>query len=178
MVISWILNTVSDQISNNLNFVSNAFALWNELHEHYAQLDGHRVFQVTNELAQLKQSNTSIVGYYYRMKGLWDELDALEAPHLCTCKCSCANGKENGDREQRKRLVQFLMGLDECYTNIRGQILLMQPLPLVAKAFSMLRPEEKQRETSNTPPTIPIILNTSRPPYNSKHTMSNSSIEK
>lgn len=46
MVISWILNTVSEQTSNNLNFVSNAFALWNELSEHYCQLDGHRIFTV------------------------------------------------------------------------------------------------------------------------------------
>lgn len=30
MIISWILNTVSEQISNNLNFVSSIFALWNE----------------------------------------------------------------------------------------------------------------------------------------------------
>lgn len=42
MVISWILNTVSDQISTNLTYVNSAFALWNELHDHYAQIDGHR----------------------------------------------------------------------------------------------------------------------------------------
>nr|GEV08929.1 putative reverse transcriptase domain-containing protein [Tanacetum cinerariifolium] len=39
MVISWILNNVSKQIGNNLNFVNTAFALWNELNEHYARLD-------------------------------------------------------------------------------------------------------------------------------------------
>nr|GEW28589.1 hypothetical protein [Tanacetum cinerariifolium] len=52
----------------------------------------------------------------------------------------------NGDRDQRKRLIQFLMGLDECYSNLRGQILPMQPLPIVAKAYGMIRQEEKQRE--------------------------------
>ncbi|GJY91996.1 cysteine-rich receptor-like protein kinase 8, partial [Tanacetum coccineum] len=31
MIISWILNTVSDQISNNLSFVHSASALWLEL---------------------------------------------------------------------------------------------------------------------------------------------------
>ncbi|GKF55005.1 cysteine-rich receptor-like protein kinase 8 [Tanacetum coccineum] len=36
MVISWILNTVSEQIGNNLSFVNTAFALWDELDEHYA----------------------------------------------------------------------------------------------------------------------------------------------
>nr|XP_043625974.1 uncharacterized protein LOC122597447 [Erigeron canadensis] len=160
MVISWILNTVSDEISNNLNFVSNACALWKELNEHYSQLDGHRIFQVTHELVDLTQHNTSIETYYHKMKGLWDELDALEAPYLCTCKCTCENGKEHGKREQRKKLVQFLMGLDESYTNIRGQILLMQPLPTVSKAYGMLRQEEKQREGPKSTLVTPIALNT------------------
>ena len=38
------------------------------------------------------------------------------------------------------------MGLDDSYANIRGQILLMQPLPSVVKAYNMVRHEEKQRE--------------------------------
>ncbi|GJV13486.1 cysteine-rich receptor-like protein kinase 8, partial [Tanacetum coccineum] len=118
MIISWILNTISDQISNNLNFVNSASALWNEF----------------------------IEVYYHKLKGLWDEHDALEALYLCNCVCNCENGKNNSDREQRKRLIQFLMGLDECYSNIRGQILLLQPLPSVAKAYGMIRQEEKQRE--------------------------------
>nr|GEW04845.1 uncharacterized mitochondrial protein AtMg00810-like [Tanacetum cinerariifolium] len=54
--------------------------------------------------------------------------------------------RNNGDREQRKRLIQFLMGLDEYYINLRGQILLLPPLPTVAKAYSIIRQEEKQRE--------------------------------
>nr|GEV07763.1 hypothetical protein [Tanacetum cinerariifolium] len=80
------------------------------------------------------------------LKGLWDEFDALEAPYLCTCVCDCENGKENSERDQMNRLIQFLMGLDDSFANIRGQILLMQPLPTVVKAYTMVRQEEKQRE--------------------------------
>lgn len=129
MVISWILNTVSEQIGNNLNFVHTVAALWNELSEHYSQLDGHRIYQISNDIVQLKQTNTPLELYYHKLKGYWDELDALETPYMCTCSCDCENGKTNGEREQRKRLIQFLMGLDDSYTNVRGQILLMQPLP-------------------------------------------------
>lgn len=146
MLISWILNTVTEQIGNNLNFINSVSKLWVELHEHYAQIDGHRIYQLTNDIVQLKQSDCSVEVYYHKLKGLWDEFDALEAPYLCVCVCNCANGKENGERDQRKRLVQFLMGLDESYANIRGQILLMQPLPLVVKAYTMVRQEKKQRE--------------------------------
>lgn len=57
--------------------------------------------------------------------------------------------------------MQFLMGLDESYTNVRGQILLMQPLLIVSKAYSMLRQEEKQRDTQKPNTFTPTALNTS-----------------
>ncbi|XP_071704636.1 uncharacterized protein [Rutidosis leptorrhynchoides] len=50
MIISWILNTVTDQIGNSLTFINSASALWKELQEHYSQLDGHRIYQLTNEI--------------------------------------------------------------------------------------------------------------------------------
>jgi hypothetical protein len=37
------------------------------------------------------------------------------------------------------------MGLNESYSAIRGQIMLMQSLPTVKKAYSLLCEEEKQR---------------------------------
>ncbi|GKB43624.1 hypothetical protein Tco_0888566 [Tanacetum coccineum] len=40
-------------------------------------LDGHRIYQLTHDLAQLKQSNTAIETYYHKLKGLWDEYDSL-----------------------------------------------------------------------------------------------------
>ncbi|GJW36765.1 cysteine-rich receptor-like protein kinase 8 [Tanacetum coccineum] len=146
MLISWILNTVSEQIGNNLNFINSVSKLWLELQKHYAQIDGHRIYQLSNDIVQLKQENSSVELYYQKLKGIWDEFDAFEAPYLCLYVCSCANGRINGERDQRKRLIQFLMGLDECYSNIRGQILLMQPLPITAKAYTMVRHEKKQRE--------------------------------
>ncbi|GJU30623.1 cysteine-rich receptor-like protein kinase 8 [Tanacetum coccineum] len=154
MIISWILNTIDEQISNSLNFVNSACDLWKELHEHYSQLDGHRVYQLTNHLVQLKQNNLAIEIYYHKLKGLWDEYNSLEAPYMRVCPCVCENRRVNGERDQRKRLIQFLMGLDECYANVRGQILLMNPMPSVAKAYNMIKQEEKQRKAfsfKNTP---------------------------
>ncbi|XP_071726820.1 uncharacterized protein [Rutidosis leptorrhynchoides] len=62
MIISWILNTITDQIGNSLNFVNTAAALWKELQEHYSQLDGHRIFQLTTEITALKQTDCTIEG--------------------------------------------------------------------------------------------------------------------
>ena len=45
MVISWILNTVAEHIASKL---------WLELQELCAQIDGHRIYQISNDLVQLK----------------------------------------------------------------------------------------------------------------------------
>ncbi|XP_019261003.1 PREDICTED: uncharacterized protein LOC109238956 [Nicotiana attenuata] len=45
--------------------------------------------------------------------------------------------------EQDRRLIQFLMGLNEVYTVARGSILMMNPLPSLAQAFSLLVQDEK-----------------------------------
>ncbi|GKB16126.1 cysteine-rich receptor-like protein kinase 8 [Tanacetum coccineum] len=154
------MNIIFEQIGNNLSFINSVSALWNKLDEHYSKLDGHKIYQVTNDIINHKQNNTAIELYYHKLKGLWDELDALEAPYACLCRCDCVNGRTNGEREQRKRLIQLLMGLDESYTNVRGQILLMQPLSLVSKAYSMLRQEEKQKDTKFPLMNTPTALNT------------------
>lgn len=82
MLISWILNTVSEQISNSLHFINSASKLWLELQEHYAQIDGHRIFQLSHDIVQLRQENYNVEVYYHKLKGLWDEYDALEAPYV------------------------------------------------------------------------------------------------
>ena len=42
--------------------------------------------------------------------------------------------------------MSFLMGLNETYTTVRGQILLMNPIPSLGKVFSLLIQDEKQRK--------------------------------
>ena len=76
----------------------------------------------------------AVAAYYTRLKKLWDELGSYND----TVFSSRVDHK-------RRRLMQFLMGLNESYSAIQGQILLMNPLPDVAKAYSSIIQEEKQR---------------------------------
>ena len=46
--------------------------------------------------------------------------------------------------------MQFLMGLNESYSVICGQILLMNPFPSVRQAYSFVSQEEKQRLLTST----------------------------
>ena len=42
--------------------------------------------------------------------------------------------------------MSFLMGLNDTYSVVRGQILLMDPIPHLSKVFSLLLQDEKQRK--------------------------------
>jgi len=50
--------------------------------------------------------------------------------------------------------MQFLMGLNHSYSAIRGQLLLMNPLPDVTQAYSSIIQDEKQRHLGTTRDTI------------------------
>jgi hypothetical protein len=56
---------------------------------------------------------------------------------------------------QQESIFQFLMGLNNSYAHIRGQILLIDPLPPMNKVFSLLLlQEERQREISSDVGTL------------------------
>ncbi|KAE8683402.1 G-type lectin S-receptor-like serine/threonine-protein kinase [Hibiscus syriacus] len=62
--------------------------------------------------------------------------------------CDCVNAQQNNTNAFQQRLFQFLMGLNESYSAVHSQIILMQPLSSVNQAYSMLVQEESQRAHS------------------------------
>ena len=49
------------------------------------------------------------------------------------------------EKYEQRCVMQFLMGLNESFATVRGQILLMDPMPPINKVFSLIRQEERQR---------------------------------
>ena len=115
--------------------------IWTDLQERFSQGDFSHHYQVQRLIVELKQNQDFIFTYYTKIKTLWDELKMCTPPVPCTC----GGMKHLNDRDEKVRLRQFLMGLHEIYSAIRGQIMLMQPLPTVKKASYLLCEEEKQR---------------------------------
>lgn len=90
----------------------------------------------------MQQGSLSVAVYLTKLNTLWDELSSYNNVPLC----SCGTIKTIEEREQFRKVMQFLMVLNESYSAIRGQILLMQPLPVVGRICSMVLNEEKQRD--------------------------------
>jgi hypothetical protein len=114
-------------------FFDHSQEVWEDLQDCFSQSSTPRIFQIEGDIACLAQDHIIVAAYYTRLKILWDELGSYN-----DTVCSC------GADHKRHRLMQFIMGLIESYSAIRGQILLMNPLPDVAKAYSSIVQEEKQ----------------------------------
>ncbi|GJY31754.1 ribonuclease H-like domain-containing protein [Tanacetum coccineum] len=65
-------------------------------------------------------------------------------------KCNCDASKELGLHQQLMKLMQFLMGLDDCYQPIRSSLLTRDPLPKVKEAYNLISREESHRGIPET----------------------------
>ncbi|XP_075075426.1 uncharacterized protein LOC142162723 [Nicotiana tabacum] len=146
MVTSWILNSLSKDLADSLQYVNDAKELWQELEDRYDQTNGAKLYQLQKEINYLSQGTLDVTRYYTKMKKLWEDLNTLNTHAQCSCQCTCGAKANMHKAEQDRRLIQFLMGLNEVDTIIRGSILMMNPLPSIAQDFSILIQEEKQRE--------------------------------
>ncbi|XP_009764117.1 uncharacterized protein [Nicotiana sylvestris] len=146
MVTLSILNSFAKDIANSIEYANDAAKLWRELEDRYDQTNGTKLYQIQKEINDLYQGVLDVTRYYTKIKRLWEELNNLSAKSQCSFQCTCGAKESMHNAEQDRHLIQFLMGLNEVYTVVRGSILMMNPLPLVAQAFSLLTQEEKQRE--------------------------------
>ncbi|XP_059315522.1 uncharacterized protein LOC132066174 [Lycium ferocissimum] len=151
MVISWLLNSLSRDISESVLYYHTAKDIWVELEARFGQSSGARLYQLQKELSDLVQGSSDIAAYFTKIKRLWDELDTLDSFIPCSCICSCGAKEKNVKFKQDERLVKFLMGLNDSFCGARGNILMISPLPTIANAYALLVQEEKQREMQNTP---------------------------
>lgn len=64
MCISWILNTVSNEIGDSMSYVRTAAQMWTELQDRFSSIDGHRVYQLQRDLHSLQQDDKFVEIYF------------------------------------------------------------------------------------------------------------------
>lgn len=70
VVISWILNSVSKDISASILFADSVSEIWSDLRERFQQSNGLCIFQLHRELLNLSQGQHSVVVYFTKLKSL------------------------------------------------------------------------------------------------------------
>ncbi|XP_074376786.1 uncharacterized protein LOC141718302 [Apium graveolens] len=146
IVISWILNTVSSEI-HHCDVYEYCKGIWDDFAIRFSQTNVPKLFNLIKELSYLSQGNLSISAYFTKFRSLHNELEALSSIPHCDCgKCSCNVNAKLDNFSKSTKLSQFLMGLGEQYTAIRGHLLLMTPVPNLSVAYSLLMQVKNQRE--------------------------------
>ncbi|XP_021744964.1 uncharacterized protein LOC110710936 [Chenopodium quinoa] len=152
MVRCWIFRYMTDQVAGDLSLVQTSKQLWDELSERYSESNIPLLYQLKKDLGKLEQEDLSVGDYYCKLKKFWDEIYNIKAMPECTCgivaKCTCSMYKKMLSMVETKRLIQFLMGLNRGYQNVRENILSMDPLPSVNKAFHLVQQTKKQKKVS------------------------------
>ncbi|KAK4400314.1 hypothetical protein Sango_1137500 [Sesamum angolense] len=148
MVTTWILNSISKDIVEGFMYTKSSRTLWLDLEERYGNCNGHLLYQLQREITTLSQGNMSVVDYYTKLRKLWDELEVLMATPQCTCnRCICGMSKRVSDMALFTQLMQFLIGLGEFFDQVRNQLLVMDPIPSINRAYSMVQSVEKEIST-------------------------------
>jgi len=147
MVLSWIINSVSKEISASIIYINSAEAVWKDLKERFSQGNGPHIFQLQKYIAATSQNSNSVSSYFTQLKSIWDELYNYRPIPQCLCGlCICDYMNTVMDFHHQEYVYHFLMGLNDSFSNIRGQILLIEPLPPINKVFSLVLQDERQRE--------------------------------
>ncbi|XP_015932646.2 uncharacterized protein LOC107458946 [Arachis duranensis] len=146
LVVLWINHSLSAEISASVIWNNVASDLWKDLKHRYCQGDRFRVAELEEEMYQMKQGKLTVTAYFTKLKSIWEQLSGFRPVLDCvmcseTCKCGLAKMREY---REESYTVRLLRGLNEQYSNVRSNIMLMNPLPDVNTAFSLLTQQERQ----------------------------------
>ncbi|KAH6811354.1 hypothetical protein C2S51_025116 [Perilla frutescens var. frutescens] len=140
IVFNWICNSMIKEIARGFQNLETSQQLWDELQRRFGKRNGPCIYKLRREIATYNQLSQSIMLHFNNLTSLWDDLALLKNSRSCTCE---AQEDIRADLED-EHLMQFLMGLDDSYETIRQQILIMNPLPSLSQAYSMILQVEEQ----------------------------------
>ncbi|KAH0708888.1 hypothetical protein KY284_010315 [Solanum tuberosum] len=141
IVLSWIASTVTSELLPGIIYASNAKRVWADFEERFDRSDLTRIYHLWSEIAALKQGTDSVTSYYSKLRDLWAELEVM----IPSPSCSCDDSAAYVNHLRSQRLLQFLMGLNESFSNIRSNILARKPMVTVNEAYAVAAQEESQR---------------------------------
>ncbi|XP_068332885.1 uncharacterized protein [Pyrus communis] len=145
LVKTWLLGSMSKEISGSVINCKDARQMWLDLQERFSHVNIVQLFHIENKIHDCVQGTMTMSSYFTKLKSLWDEQDVL-----CSIPtCNCETKKEIAFYVETQKTMKFLMGLNNSYATVRGNTLLLEPLPTVNKAYSLVLRHERQVEVSN-----------------------------
>ncbi|XP_076891316.1 uncharacterized protein LOC143542661 [Bidens hawaiensis] len=146
VVLTWILNSMSEELYVGQVYSKVAYEVWEDLKETYDKVDGSVVFVLYQKINSVTQNGSTVSEYNNKLNTMWKQFDAIVQLPSCSCQAS----KTFNDFNTLIKLMQFLMGLDDYYQPVKTNLLTKEPLPSVKNAFVVVSREESHRNNNNS----------------------------
>jgi hypothetical protein len=152
MVLAWIQRSISPDIAKSIIWFDHASAVWKDLEFRFSHGDMFKISDLQEEMLRLHQGSLDISSYYTQLKSLWEEIEIYRPVRDCTCAIPCSCGVVADMKKYREQdcVLKFLKGLNEQYSHVRSQIMMMEPLPPLHKVFSLVLQQERNLPVLST----------------------------
>ncbi|GAU50042.1 hypothetical protein TSUD_142750 [Trifolium subterraneum] len=118
-----------------------------------AKIEGSQIntTRLKQEIYSLRQDHRSVSEFYSELKQLWEELELYLPIPQCTCRnrCTCEAMRSARNNHTLMHTIRFLTGLNDQFSIVKSQILLIDPLPQMNKVFSMVLQHERQNNLAS-----------------------------
>ncbi|XP_017415280.1 uncharacterized protein LOC108326337 [Vigna angularis] len=155
MVISWMTRFMTLPIKQSVMWMDSAYDIWTDLLQRFSHGDKFSIADLQEALQSCKQGDLTVSQYYTRPQIIWKELSLYKTILVYTCNSPCNCGLLTKIQQQRNddSVIKFLRGLNDEFSSVGSQIMLMEPMPTLPKTFSLVLQQE--REFHNFPSRIP-----------------------
>jgi hypothetical protein len=150
MVLAWLQRSISDSIAKSVLWIDNAAGVWKNLKIRFSQSDIFRISDIQEDLYKFRQGTLEVSDYFTQLKVFWDELENYRPIPFCSCSITCSCGAIESVKTYREQdyVIRFLKGLNEKFAHSKSQIMMMNPLPDIDKAFSLVIQQEREMNCS------------------------------
>ncbi|KAL3642661.1 hypothetical protein CASFOL_013476 [Castilleja foliolosa] len=144
---SWIQNSMETKLVSNFARYGTARDLWAALATTF--FDGEdmvRIYELERKIGRLRQEGMPIEDYFGELQSAWMDID-FRQPNPMECPKDI---QRYSDITEKRRVLQFLMGLEDRLDPIRRDLLNAKPFPTVDQAFAAVRREYNRQTNSGS----------------------------
>ncbi|XP_074343463.1 uncharacterized protein LOC141682654 [Apium graveolens] len=147
LFISWIIVNLDDTIAKSVLFLQTTREIWQDLDDRFGYTSMAQVYSLEQQFLDINQGTDIVSEFFTKIKTIWDNLNDANPLPYCTCKkCTCNLSQILVHQQLEHRVLQFMMKLSEQYSQVRGNVLMMEPLPNISQTYKLFAQEESHKE--------------------------------
>lgn len=158
MVVSWINRSLTTHITQSTVYFDDARSLWLDLLDRYSKGNHFRISDILQDIHSMKQGDRNVSTFFTDLKTLWEELEALRPTPVCSCNstCTCNLSQSFQKYKDSEYVICFIKGLNDSYSAVKTQILMLEPLPSISKAFALVTQQERKNASTVSGDASPL----------------------